>query len=137
MLFFVRYVAIGGIVFCIEVGSFQALYHGGMWLLPANVASYLLAVTSHFSLNRYANFRDFRRSASAQARTYAVVAILCLICMTAVIEVAYRVFGMPPLYAKVLAIVLNFPLGFFGHRYLTFGLGLTAALGRMRATIVR
>jgi putative flippase GtrA len=45
------------------------------------------------------------------------------------------VLHLNPLVAKLIAVAINFPLGFIGHRTLTFGSGLDgvfAALGRPR-----
>ncbi|HTA38150.1 MAG TPA: hypothetical protein VK760_03700, partial [Candidatus Acidoferrales bacterium] len=36
--------------------------------------------------------------------------------------------GVPPLGGKLLAIAFNLPLGFFGHRHLTFGRGIASAV---------
>jgi len=36
--------------------------------------------------------------------------------------------GMTPLVGKLIAVAVNIPLGFLGHRYLTFGTGIKGAL---------
>ena len=36
--------------------------------------------------------------------------------------------GAPPLLGKFVSIAFNVPIGFFGHRYLTFGRGISATL---------
>ena len=38
--------------------------------------------------------------------------------------------GLPPLGGKLLAIAFNLPLGFFGHRHLTFGRGILSTHSR-------
>jgi hypothetical protein len=38
--------------------------------------------------------------------------------------------GLAPIYAKMLGILVALPLGYFGHRYLTFGPGIDATIRR-------
>jgi putative flippase GtrA len=130
---FVRYVLIGGFVFVIDVGSFKVLYGRGVILSVATVVSYALAVSTHFTLNRLYNFRNFERSVLQQARTYAIVAGGCLLVQVAVVEAAVRLGHIDPTLAKALGVIVNIPLGFLGHRYLTFGDGIASAIRRMRA----
>jgi putative flippase GtrA len=130
---FLRYVAIGGFVFLIDVGSFKLLFARGVILSIATVLSYLLAVATHFTLNRVYNFRNFERSVLQQARTYAVVAGFCLVVQLGVVEAGVRLLHLDPTLAKAAGVVVNIPLGFLGHRYLTFGHGIGATIRRMRA----
>lgn len=126
-----RYLAIGGFVFAIEIASFQAFVHAGFLLPVATSLSFLLAVSAHFTLNRFFNFRNFERTIVQQAGTYAVVAAFALFVQNAIVQVGVHVLTLSPLAAKVAGIAVNVPLGFLGHRYLTFGRGIGAALRRL------
>lgn len=127
---FLRYVTIGGFVFCIDVGSFALFVRAGFLLPIATSLSFLLAVTAHFTLNRVWNFRNFERTIVQQARTYVVVGAFALLVQNAAVLAGVRLFGLPAVVAKVIGIAINVPLGFLGHRYLTFGAGITATLRR-------
>jgi putative flippase GtrA len=130
---FARYLAIGGFVFCIDVGSFQTLVKAGLFLPAATSLSFLLAVSTHFTLNRFFNFRNFDRTIVQQAGTYVVVAGLALLIQNAAVLSGVHLFGLSPIVAKIVGIAINVPIGFFGHRYLTFGRGIVATLQRRRA----
>jgi putative flippase GtrA len=118
-----RYLTIGGIVFCIDVGSFAGFLRLGIPLLVTTTIAYVLGITSHFTLNKYVNFRAHDRPVHSQAVTYAVVAFVCWLTTLGIVKGAVLL-GVPPLGGKLLAIAFNLPLGFFGHRHLTFGRGI-------------
>jgi putative flippase GtrA len=120
-----RYATIGGFVTCIDVGSFALFLHAGWPLLAVITASWGLALVTHFSLNKYVNFRVHDRPTHHQAATYAVVAGTTWFTTTAIVKAAVAL-GAPPLLGKVVAIAFNVPIGFFGHRHLTFGRGIAA-----------
>jgi putative flippase GtrA len=122
-----RYLTIGGIVFCIDVGSFAALLRAGVPLLVTTTISYGLGISSHFTLNKYANFRAHDRPVHSQAVTYGIVAFVCWLTTLGIVKGAV-VLGAPPLAGKLIAIACNLPLGFLGHRYFTFGRGIVATL---------
>jgi putative flippase GtrA len=128
-----RYLLIGGFVFCLDVGSFQALLKAALFRPLATTASFLIAISAHFTLNRFFNFRRFERSALAQARTYSVVAGVSLLLSIVIVEAGVRLLGLPPIVAKIIAVAVNVPVGFLGHRYLTFGAGIGVAVRRLRA----
>lgn len=127
-----RYLSIGGLVTCVDIGTF-ALLLGLHWpLLAVITVSYAIGVTTHFSLNKYVNFRAHNRPIHHQAVTYGIVALTCWITTTAIVQGAVRL-GAPPLIGKLLAIAFNLPIGFLGHRHLTFGGGIAAALRQLLA----
>ena len=123
-----RYVVVGGIVFCIDVGLFLVLIHNHISPLVAATCSYTVAITAHFLLNKFANFRAHERPIHHQALTYGFVAITCWITTLAIIQMGVAMVHLSPLISKLAAIAFNLPIGFLGHRYLTFGQGPTAWL---------
>lgn len=131
-----RYMVIGAIVFVIDVSSFQVLLRLQAILPVAITGSFLASLCTHFTLNRLWNFRNFDRSGFAQFRTYLIVVSLQYVLSLISIEAAVH-FGAPPLVAKVGSALLNFPVGFIGHRYLTFGDGAGALLKRLASRFSR
>ncbi|MBD3881915.1 GtrA family protein [Phormidium tenue FACHB-886] len=126
-----RYLGIGGLVFFVDVGTFQWLILHQAYVFLAASISYSLAVVCHFTLNKFLNFRNFERSTARQFRTYLVVVAFCWLVTLVVVESGVRL-GLAPLTAKLIAVGLNIPLGFLGHRYLTFGSGIRKAWHRWR-----
>jgi putative flippase GtrA len=122
-----RYATIGGIVLCIDVGTFAGLLRAGVALLLTTSIAYGLGIATHFTLNKYVNFRAHDRPVHSQAITYGIVAFICWLTTLGIVRSAVAL-GLPPLGGKLLAIAFNLPLGFLGHRYLTFGRGILSTV---------
>ncbi|HLX25347.1 MAG TPA: GtrA family protein [Candidatus Cybelea sp.] len=120
-----RYLSIGGFVTCVDVGSFAIFLRLHWQLQMVITASWALAVVTHFSLNKYVSFRAHDRPVQHQAVTYAIVAFVIWLTTTAIVRGSVAL-GAPPLLGKAVAIAFNLPVGFLGHRYLTFGRGIAA-----------
>jgi putative flippase GtrA len=123
----VRYLTIGGIASLMDLALLWAFLRAGIHLATAVTLAYAIPAVLHFSLNKFANFRIHTRETHRQALTYVAVTILCWLATIAIVEMGVVIFRLPPLVSKLFAIVINAPLGFLGHRYLTFGHGFGAA----------
>lgn len=116
----VRYLSIGGFVTCVDIGSFAAFLWLRWPLWVVATVSYGLGVVTHFALNKYANFRAHDRPIAHQAGRYAIVAFVCWLTTLGIVKGAVAL-SLAPLLGKVAAVAFNIPLGFLGHRYVTFG----------------
>ena len=132
----VRYIGIGGLVFWVDIGTFQALIHLGTYRPLATTIAYVLGVTVHFILNKFFNFRNFERSILHQLRTYLIVVVFCWIATLLIVELGVR-WGLTPFGGKLVAIIVNIPIGYLCHRYLTFGAGISATIKRFRRSANR
>lgn len=133
---FFEYIAIGGISFVVDVGLFLVLLALGLFRPLATSISFLSALTCHFLLNKYLNFRNFERAIKAQIRTYLIVAGFSMLLTVVIIEVLVGIFNAAPFIAKPVAIAVNIPVGYFGHKYLTFSKGIRRALKSIRGRTV-
>lgn len=127
------YAAIGVLAVTLDLVVFR-------WLIALNWIAELAAIASgaasmvlHFSLNKYIAFKNHDRPLRDQLGTYCAVVTVWWIVTLTVVAVATRLFLAPPLVAKIVAIAINFPLGFVAQRQLTFGAGIAAALLRRNA----
>lgn len=133
---FTRYIAIGGFVFCMDFSSYMALLAHGLLVWQAQIISQVLAMVTHFVLNKYLNFRNHERSAGEQFGTYLVVAVTCIVIGVAVVQAWVWIFGtskMNLILAKCAAVGVNIPIGFIGHKKLTFGNGLRGLVRERQA----
>lgn len=124
---FLRYIAIGGFVFCIDFASYMAMLDHKLVVWQAQVISQVIAMVTHFLLNKYLNFRNHERSAGEQFGTYLVVAVTCVVIGVGVVQGWVWLFGTSKtslVLAKCAAVGVNIPIGFIGHKKLTFGNGL-------------
>jgi putative flippase GtrA len=131
-LLLARYLAIGGFVFCINYAVLRGLLHAHAETRLAAGLAFVASLLVHFTLNRFLNFRNFQRTIVQQAGTYAAVAAICGLVQITVVPLGLRL-GLSQLFALALAVGLNVPIGFLGHRYLTFGHGIAGTIRRMRA----
>lgn len=131
-----RYLSIGSFVFCVDFGLFALLLRAHWPLMLVTTTSFGVGVATHFTLNKYVNFRAHERPVHHQASTYGVVVFACWLITLGVVKVAVS-FGMPPLVGKLIAVAVNVPIGFLGHRYLTFGRGIVHAFRLARDDRVR
>ena len=127
VLQFSRYLAIGLLVAGVDTGSFALGIRQHIALLLATTIAYILGVIAHFTLNRLLNFRNFDRQWHEQARTYGAI-VTCQFLITLGIVGAGVGLGLQPIAAKIIAAATNVPVGFFAHRYLTFGPGIIASI---------
>lgn len=128
---FATYLVIGGTVFCIDVTTFSVCVARHMFLPLASTTAFFTGTTTHFLLNRYANFRRFDRAIHDQARTFAFIIFVQWLITLALIS-ALVAHGVFPTLARIIAIAVNLPLGFVANRYLTFGVGIVPRMLRYR-----
>lgn len=127
---FSRYIFIGGIVFIIDVVTFKLLMTAHLYRPLATTIAAVMAVISHFTLNKFFNFKNFERSTFQQLKTFLVVAVFAWLTTIIIIETGVTWLGLTPLIAKLTAIAINIPLGFLANYYFTFGLGIRAMVKR-------
>jgi putative flippase GtrA len=89
-----------------------------------------VAMCVHFSLNKYVNFRAHDRAVHLQAGTYIAVTAITMPMSLTLVEILVVRFGMIPIDAKVLSVIVLMPITFSAHRFLTFGPGIVARLRR-------
>jgi putative flippase GtrA len=130
---FATYVAIGGLTQVVDIGLFLMLTRLHALVELAASLSIAAATVVHFSLNKYLNFRNHQRPLTHQIGTYLALGTLSLAFQVSLISLLTRLLFVDPLLAKIIALVINFPLGFLGHRYLTFGAGIRGAYVLWRA----
>jgi putative flippase GtrA len=125
------YLAIGGTVFVVDLSVFQLCVGRHLFLPLASTIAYFTGTTTHFLLNRYANFRRFDRAIHDQARTFAFLIFVQWLLTLAIIS-ALVAHGIVPVLARISATAINLPFGFVANRYLTFGVGIVPRLLKMR-----
>lgn len=125
-----RYLLIGAVVFFLDMGIFTTLVHANAFLWIATLFAYSVAVCAHFLLNRYLNFRNFDRNLGNQLVTYLTIVSFSAVLTLAIIEFSVHWLGLTPIVSKLIAVAVNLPVGFLGHRYVTFGPGLRATAMR-------
>jgi putative flippase GtrA len=118
--YFVRYASVGAIVFSVDLISFQTFVLLRVPLPLTTTIALALATLVHFVLNKLWTFRVKGAPHGYQVSVYVTVLLASFIVQQIVIESLVLGFHAIPIVAKVVAVIVQVPVSFFGHRYLTF-----------------
>lgn len=129
---FIGYVCVGILGVSLYIVLLWVFVRFGMAAFWAFSSAYVLAVAAQFLMNKYLNFRAFDRAIHHQAGTYVVVTALNYVIMISVEELGIHVLRVSPIWAYVISIPVNLPVGYLANRFLTFGPGIIAVLERLR-----
>lgn len=120
--YFLRYATIGVVVVAVDLTAFQMLVSLHVLLPLATTVAFVAATVVHFLLNKVWTFRV--KGAPHAYQLSAIAVLFASFSVTQlVIEIAVLEFGLSPLAAKILALFVQLPVSFFGHRYFTFRKG--------------
>ncbi len=136
----IRYYCIGSASLAIDLCIFQIILLLGGTPVIAAVCSYAVAGVFHFTMNRIWTFKAFHRRAVLQVPAYGLVVATAWVITVCVVAWCTGVLHLNPLLAKFIAIGFTLPVGFFGHKYLTYGSGIIAsaqAVSAQLAALVR
>ena len=114
-----RFCVVGAVGYGINLGVYAALINAGLHYLSAAVCSFLVAVTSNYTLNRYWTFRDQRGHVGVQGMRFFVVALAALGANLAVLELLVSA-GMSEFGGQAIAIIVVTPLNFVGNKLWSF-----------------
>lgn len=118
--YLIRYATIGAAAVAVDVTVFQALVMSRVFLPLTTTIAFFLAALVHFALNKAWTFRVRKVTNTRQVATYLAVLLTSFIVTQVVIEASVFLLHLVPVEAKVLAIFVQLPVSFFGHRYFTF-----------------
>jgi putative flippase GtrA len=114
-----KFCAVGAIGYGINLAVYAALLHAGFHYLLAATGSFLVAVTTNYTLNRHWTFRDRRAGVAAQGMRFFVVSLGSLGANLLVLHVLISL-GAGKLVGQAIAIVLVTPLNFVGNKLWSF-----------------
>jgi len=114
-----KFCVVGVVGYGINLAVYTALIHAGLHYLLAATCSFLVAVTSNYTLNRVWTFRDRRAGLAAQGMRFFVVSLASLGANLLFLHVLITL-GAGKLVGQAIAIVLVTPLNFVGNRLWSF-----------------
>jgi putative flippase GtrA len=117
---FLRYAATGGIAVLADLTCFQILVMAGVFLPLTTTIAFCCGVCFHFSLNKLWTFRAKGAPDAFQIAAYLSVLCASFLVTQLVVEAMVIELHAVPIVARIAAIVVALPVGFFGHRYVTF-----------------
>ncbi len=118
---FVKFLTVGAINFFLDFGILTLLNQGFGWpLVPSNVISYSCGVVNSFFLNRFWTFKQKRRFISRYFLIFVFVNLISLGVNTLAVYILGGLYGLPNIFAKLLASVFSFTVNFAGNKLLVF-----------------
>lgn len=117
-----KFCVVGAIGYGINLAIYDAILREGVHYLAAATCSFLVAVTSNYTLNRLWTFRDQRGGVAAQGIRFFLVSLASLGANLLVLHLLIRYGGIGKLPAQAVAIVLVTPLNFIGNKLWSFRL---------------
>jgi len=117
-----KFCVVGTIGYAVNLAVYDTLIHHGLHYLLAATCSFLVAVTSNYTLNRLWTFRDQRGGVAVQGARFFVVSLASLGANLVVLHLLIRYGGLDKLPAQALAIVVVTPLNFIGNKLWSFRL---------------
>jgi putative flippase GtrA len=117
----VKYVAVGGTGFLLELISFHLMIRfGSFHYLFASPLATLISICTMYILHRYWTFHATDEAVHSQFTVFAVVSGSGLLLNTGFTAVFVESFSIVAEYAKILAIFFTFLWNYTLHRTLTF-----------------
>ena len=115
----VQFSVVGGIGFVINLVIYRTLVRNGVEFRLAAVCSFLVAVTSNYTLNRIWTFREHRRHIAIQGMRFFTVSVVSLGANLALLQLMVTA-GTTKLVGQAIAIILVTPLNFVGNKLWSF-----------------
>ena len=115
-----KFCVVGAFGYLINLAVYDALLHGGLHYLLAATCSFLVAVTSNYTLNRIWTFREERGHLGIQGMRFFLVSLGALGANLVVLHVLVVYGGLGRLLAQAVAIVVVTPLNFVGNKLWSF-----------------
>jgi putative flippase GtrA len=114
-----KFCVVGAVGYAINLAVYDAMLRNGIHYLLAATASFLVAVSNNYVLNRAWTFRDRRRGVAAQGARFFAVSLASLGANLLVLHLLISV-GSGKLVGQAIAIVLVTPLNFIGNKLWSF-----------------
>jgi len=115
-----KFCVVGAVGYLINLAVYDALLHAGLHYLVAATCSFLVAVTSNYTWNRFWTFSEHRGHVGVQGMRFLVVSLVALAANLLVLHVLIANAGLDKLLAQAIAIVLVTPLNFVGNKLWSF-----------------
>jgi putative flippase GtrA len=117
---FLLYLIVGGLSFLLDIGVFIGLRRLNAAVIPASVASFLVATAGNYVLSVLLAFRPARFARHIEMLRFLAVVAVGLGLNTALVWLFVYSLGIPPTAAKIAAVPLVLAWNYLGRRTLVF-----------------
>ena len=116
-----KFTVVGGVGFVVNLAVYRTLVHRGVEFHVAAVCSFLVAVTSNYTLNRLWTFRELRGARKRiQGTRFFIVSLAGLGLNQLLLELIVGQGGVDKVVGNAIAIILVTPFNFVGNKLWSF-----------------
>jgi len=117
---FFLYLIVGGLSFLVEIVTFIALRRAATPVIPASVASFIVATIANYLLSIVLAFQRGRFRRQAELARFLMVVLVGLMLNTALVWIFGYPLAMPPTLAKIGVVPIVLVWNYLGRRILVF-----------------
>ena len=114
------YLIVGGLSFLVEIGTFVALRHAAMAVIPASVTSFIVATVANYLLSILMAFERGRFRRHIELARFFIVVLVGLALNTALVWLFAYPLAIHPTVAKIAAVPIVLIWNYLGRRLLVF-----------------
>lgn len=120
---FINYLIIAAFATIVDVGIFYYMTEFlNVWYIYSAVFGYAVGMVTHYSLNKYLNFKNKSKRIILQFGLFATVALIGLCINQIILYFLVEFLSLWYMYAKVISIMIVAIWNFYGHKNLTFNI---------------
>ena len=126
---FFLYLIVGGLSFLVEIGTFVALRHAAMAVIPASVTSFIVATVANYLLSILLAFERGRFRRHVELARFFIVVLVGLALNTALVWLFAYPLAIHPTVAKIAAVPIVLIWNYLGRRLLVFDDRIPVSMG--------
>jgi dolichol-phosphate mannosyltransferase len=131
---FLLYLIVGGLSFIVEIATFVALRRAAMPVIPASVASFIVATAANYLFSVLLAFQRGRFRRHIELVRFLTVVVIGLALNTALVWCFVYPLAIPPVAAKIAAVPIVLIWNYLGRRMLVFDNRIPSSIALWRRT---
>ena len=120
LLQILMYLIVGGLSSCIDVGGFWLLLRLGTPVMASTIVSFAAAALTNYVLSYTLAFARGRYSRSVEVVRFILVSLAALTVNASTVWILTQSFAVPPIQAKVVAVLVVLGWNFIARRLFVF-----------------
>lgn len=117
----IKFIIVGAVNFFVDFGILTLLNKALGWpLVISNTVSYSCGVINSYLLNQYWTFKQKHKFLSSRFAVFVMVNLISLGVNNLAVHILGNLYGLPNIWAKLIATVFSFTVNFAGNKLLVF-----------------
>ncbi|MFA5676552.1 MAG: GtrA family protein [Christensenellales bacterium] len=122
----IKFIIVGAVNFFVDFGILALLNYAFGWpLIISNTISYSCGVINSFLLNRRWTFKQKHKFLSDRFALFIIINLISLGVNNLAVHILGDIYGLPVMWAKLIATVFSFTVNFAGNKLFVFNRPVT------------